>query len=171
MADTPTWHIEKLEKRHDRAAFSCGVEDLDSYLQKYAGQNEKAGLSQHFIAVATAGDSKILGYYALSSGSVAFDLVPDDLKKRLPKYPIPVAHLGRLAVDQTFQGNGLGADLLLDALARISRVADEIGIHAVEVVAIDDVAKRFYDKCGFRSLQDDPRHMYLPMKVVRQLEL
>jgi len=171
VADTDSWIIEKLEKRHDRAAFSCGVEDLDTYLQKYSGQNEKAGLSQHFIAVATAGDSKILGYYALSTGAVAFEVIPDDLRKRLPKYPVPVAHLTRLAVDQTFQSKGLGEDLLMDALARISRISEEIGIHAIEVIAIDAIAKRFYDKYGFRSLQDDEKHMYLPMKAVKKLGL
>jgi len=94
------WVIEKLHKRHDRAAFSCGVADLDGYLRCFAGQNEKNGISQHFVAVAAPGVSVILGYYALSAGSVAFEQVPDELKKRLPRYPIPVAHLGRLAVDR-----------------------------------------------------------------------
>lgn len=97
----PPWIIEKLNNRHDRAAFCCGVDELDSYLHRFADQNEKSGISQHFVAVATAGDAKILGYYALSAGSVAFELVPGDLRKRLPRYPIPVAHLGRLAVDQS----------------------------------------------------------------------
>lgn len=171
MRDTPSWIIEKLDKRHDRAAFSCGVDELDNYLQRFAGQNDKSGISQHFVAVATAGDVKILGYYALSAGSVAFDLAPEDLKKRLPRYPIPVAHLGRLAVDQSMQGHGLGEDLLIDALARITRVADEIGIRAVEVVATNDSARRFYLKYGFTSLADDQRHLYLPLSAVRKLGL
>lgn len=171
MADTPSWIIEKLDKRHDRAAFSCGVDDLDDYLHRFAGQNEKTGISQHFVAVATAGDAKILGYYALSAGSVAFEVVPENLKKRLPRYPIPVAHLGRLAVDQSVLGHGLGEDMLIDALARIMRVADEIGIHAVEVVAINDSARRFYLKYGFVSLVDDEQHLYLPMSAVRKLGL
>jgi GNAT superfamily N-acetyltransferase len=171
VADPAPWLIEKLDKRHDRAAFSCGVEELDDYLHRFAGQNEKTGISQHFVAVATAGDGKVLGYYALSAGSVAFDVVPDELKKRLPRYPIPVAHLGRLAVDQCMQGRGLGAELLIDALARVARIGDEIGIHAVEVVAMNEAASRFYQKYGFTALKDDPKHLYLPMSVVRKLNL
>jgi len=171
VADTPSWIIEKLDKRHDRAAFSCGVDDLDDYLHRFAGQNEKTGISQHFVAVATAGHARILGYYALSAGSVAFDVVPENLKKRLPRYPIPVAHLGRLAVDQSMQGQGLGEDLLIDALARTMRAADEIGIHAVEVVAINNSARRFYLKYGFIPLADDEQHLYLPMSAVRKLGL
>ncbi|MBI1370872.1 MAG: GNAT family N-acetyltransferase [Planctomycetes bacterium] len=170
MPDASSWVIEKLHKRHDRAAFSCGVVELDDYLHRFAGQNEKTGISQHFVAVATAGDSRILGYYALSAGSVAFDLVPDELRKRLPRYPIPVAHIGRLAVDQSMQGQGLGEDLLIDALVRIVRIADELGIHAVEVVAINDSAQRFYLKYGFTPLADDERHLYLPLSAARKLD-
>ncbi len=171
MPDPPSWIIEKLDKRHDRAAFSCGVKELDTYLHRFAGQNEKSGISQHFVAVATAGEGGILGYYALSAGSVVFELVPDHLKKRLPRYPVPVAHIGRLAVDRSMQGRGLGEDLLIDALARIARVADEIGIHAVEVVAINGSARRFYLKYGFTALADDERHLYLPLAAVRKLGL
>ena len=79
MADGPAWAIEKLAKRHNRDAFSCGVPELDEYLRRYARQNERAGISQHFVAVPAAGDSQILGYYALSAGSVAFDALPADL--------------------------------------------------------------------------------------------
>lgn len=171
MPDRPDWIYEKLGKHHDRGAFSCGIEDLDTYLQRYASQNEKAGVSHHFVAVSKESESKVLGYYALSAGSVAFEVIPDELKKRLPRYPVPVAHLGRLAVDQSMQGKGLGIDMLIDALARIARVADEVGIHAVEVVAINDAAKLFYLKYGFTELKDDPRHLYLPMKSVRKLGL
>lgn len=171
MPDQTEWIIEKLGKHHDRGAFSCGIEDLDTYLQRYASQNEKAGVSQHFVAVSKAGDSKVLGYYALSAGSVSFEVVPDELKKRLPRYPIPVAHMGRLAVDQSMQGKGLGIDMLIDALARIARVSDEVGIHAVEVVAINPAAKQFYLKYGFTELNDDPYRLYMSMKTVRKLGL
>jgi GNAT superfamily N-acetyltransferase len=171
VPDASSWVIEKLHKHHDRAAFSCGVVELDDYLHRFAGQNEKSGISQHFVAVASAGESKILGYYAISASSIAFDLVPDELRKRLPRYPIPVAHIGRLAVDQSMQGQGLGEDLLIDALARIVRIADELGIHAVEVVAINDSAQRFYLKYGFTPLADDEQHLYLPLSAVRKLGL
>jgi len=128
-------------------------------------------ISQHFVAVAADDNSRVLGYCALSAGSVAFELVPEDLKKRLPRYPIPVAHIGRLAVDRSMQGRRLGEYLLIDALARIARVAGQVGIHAVEVVAINDNARSFYLKYGFVSLADDQKHLYLPPSTVRKLGL
>jgi GNAT superfamily N-acetyltransferase len=168
---TPAPIIEKLAKRHDRAAFDCGVEELSIYLQRYAGQNEKAGLSQHYVAVQPDAPGVILGYYALSAGAVDFELLTEDQRKRLPRYPVPVAHLGRLAVDQSAQGRGLGETLLIDALARTVRVADEVGIHAVEVVAINDAARAFYVKYGFTTLRDDVNHLYLPIRTVKKLGL
>ena len=163
--------IEKLAKRHDRAAFDCGVEELNAYLQRYAGQNERAGLSQHYVAPAPGSGSAILGYYALSAGAVDFELLDEDQRKRLPRYPVPVAHLGRLAVDRSAQGQRIGETLLVDALARTVKVADEVGIHAVEVVAINDAARKFYVKYGFTALRDDMNHLYLPIKTVNKLGL
>lgn len=170
VADRP-WSIEKLTRGLDRKSFDCGVPALDEYLQRFARQNEAAGISQHFVALNTPESRAIQGYYALSAGAVAFDHVPPDMRKRLPRYPVPVAHLGRLAVDQSAAGQGLGEYLLMDALARILRAADEIGIHAVEVVAINDSARSFYLKYGFHTLQDDRNHLYLPISIVRKLDL
>lgn len=170
VADCP-WAIEKLTKRHDRQSFYCGVPELNEYLQRFARQNETAGISQHFVALDAPGSRDIHGYYALSAGAVAFDNVPRDLRKRLPRYPVPVAHLGRLAVDRSAAGQGLGEHLLIDALARTLRAADEIGIHVVEVVAINDAASSFYLKYGFHALKDDRRHLYLPISTVKKLDL
>ena len=107
----------------------------------------------------------------MATGAVQFAEVPEELRKRLPKYPVPVAHLGRLAVDATAQGQRLGELLLMDALARIVGAADSIGIHAVEVVAIDENAIRFYLKYGFTALLDDPHHLYISIKTLRKLGL
>lgn len=166
-----SWAIEKLNKGHDRKSFDCGVSELDEYLYRFARQNETAGISQHFLALDAPGSRAIRGYYALSAGAVAFDHVPPDLRKRLPRYPLPVAHLGRLAVDRSAAGQGLGEHLLMDALARTLRAADEIGIHAVEVVAINDTARSFYRKYGFHALKDDRNHLYLPISTVKELGL
>ena len=163
------WTVEPLSAHHDRAAFDCGVRDLNVYLQRFARQNQSTGISQHFVAVQQADSHRILGYYALSAGAVDFQEIPDALKKRLPRYPIPVAHIGRLAVNGDCAGQGLGSWLLIDALARTVRVAEQLGIHAVEVVAIDHEARRYYQRYGFQSLRDDPRHLYLPISVVRKL--
>lgn len=164
------WTIEELRSDHDRAGFSCGHESLDAYIRQFASQNQKTGVSRTFVAV-RPGERVVRGSYSLAAGSVRLEQLTEEQRKRLPRYPVPVAHLGRLAVDQTEQGRGLGSHLLVDALGRIARAANEMGIHAVEVVAIDEAATRFYVKYGFTVLADDPRHLYLPMKKVRGLRI
>lgn len=172
MADplAPQWRIEKLSPNHHRAGFACGHPSLDTFLKQFAGQNERSGVSQTFVAV-HPGQLDVLGFYSLSAGNIEFDNLTDPQRKRLPRYPVPVAHLGRLAVDLRARGQRLGELLLLDVLARITGAADSIGIHAVEVVAIDNAAATFYLKYGFAPLRDDPHHLYLPMKTVRKLGL
>jgi len=164
------WAIQKLSAGHDRAAFDCGKAPLNDFLQKYARQNQKQGISQTYVAVQPNTD-KVDGYYTISSGAVEFASVPDDVRKGLPRYPVPVAHLGRLAVDKTVTGKGLGRLLLLDAMERIVRAADSIGIHAIEVWAKDDEAKSFYVKYGFVQLLDDQFHLYISIQTVRKLGL
>ena len=164
------WTIEELNTDHDRSAFSCGQDSLDDFLKKYAGQNQKTGVSRTYVAVSPS-STTVCGYYTISAGAVHFADIPDDLRKRLPRYPVPVAHLGRLAVDTTARGKGLGEHLLLDALTRIVGAAESIGIHATEVVAIDDSAKRFYLKYGFIALNDDPHHLYISIKTLQKLGL
>lgn len=171
MADPDQdWQIEEISADHDRSAFSCGHASLDDFLRKFAGQNQKSGISKTYVAV-RPGDPVVRGYHSISAGAVQFKDVPDELRKRLPRYPVPVAHLGRLAVDAGAQGQRLGELLLMDALARIVGAADSIGIHAVEVVAIDERAKRFYLKYGFTELLDDPHHLYISIKMLRKAGL
>ena len=171
MADPATdWLIEELRADHDRSAFSCGQESLDDFIRRFAGQNQKSGVSKTYVAVRD-GNPKISGYYSISAGAVQFVNLPDELRKGLPRYPVPVAHLGRLAIDSSAQRQGLGQLLLLDALARIVGIADSIGIHAVEVVAIDEAAKQFYLKYGFTELLDDPHHLYISIKMLKKLDL
>ncbi len=158
--------IEPLSASHDREPFDCGEPSLNDFLKRFARQNDEKGLGRTFVAV-EAGSPAIKGYYTLSNGSLKFDNVPE----KLPRYPIPVAHLGRLAVDVSARGQGLGEYLLLDALARIAAVAGQIGIYAIEVYALSEQAKNFYLKYGFRPLLDDALHLYLPMKAVRKLKL
>ncbi|MEX2171853.1 MAG: GNAT family N-acetyltransferase [Pirellulales bacterium] len=168
MAESPIWKIERLDKRHDRKSFNCGDALLNDYLKKFAGQNERVSVSRHYVAV-PADSNSILGYYSLSAGSVHWGYLPDEQRMRLPKYPVPVAHLGRLAVDKSTQGQGLGEFLLLDALARVARLTNEIGIQAVEVVAASENARQFYEKYGFLSLLDDQLHLYAAVGTLRNL--
>jgi len=159
----PCYRIEPLGIEHDRAAFDCEEPGLNDFLKRYARQNDQKGLGRTFVAV-RPGDQKIYGYYTISSGSVHFDTIPE----KLPRYPIPVAHLGRLAVDRQAKGQGLGKALLADALKRILAVADQMGVYAVEVFALNEAARDFYIKFGFRPLLDDRQHLYMPMSFIRK---
>ena len=111
------------------------------------------------------GVNRIFGHYTISSGSVKFENIPE----KLPHYPIPVAHLGRLAIDETAKGQGLGKALLFDALRRIAGVSEHLGIYAIEVYALNEPAREFYLKFGFEGLIDDEFHLYLPVKTLRKL--
>jgi len=147
-----------LSPGHDCGSFDCGKQPLDEYIKKFALLNQKLGLSQCFVAT-TPPDHRVMGYYCISAGSVFFQNISEDLRKGLPRYPIPVCLIGRMAVDMVAQGRGLGETLLFDAFERIVRVADEVGIHAVEVQAKDADAKNFYLKYGFVELADDKLHL------------
>lgn len=158
--------IEPLSPTHDRAAFDCGEPALDDFLKRFARQNDEKGLSRTYVAV-LPGEPKIYGYYSISSGAIQFNQMPE----KLPRYPVPVIHLGRLAVDVNTKGQGLGKILLLDALKRATSVSKQLGIYAVEVYALNDAARDFYLKYDFASLLDDERHLYLTMKAIRKLGL
>lgn len=162
--------IEELAADHDRSDFSCGQAALDEFISRYASQNQKSGISRTFVA-RKPGETIVRGFYSLAAASVAFADLPEEQRKRLPRYPVPVAHLGQLAVDPSAQGQRLGSFLLIDALRRIQVAADSIGIHAIGVAAIDDAAKRFYLKYGFVELKNDPHHLYIALKTVRKLGL
>lgn len=163
-----SWRIELLHRHHHRDRFSCGEESLDAFLRMHAGQNARKDISRTYVAVPERSDI-VCGYYTLSTGSAAFCDLPDDAARKLPKYPVPTAHLARLAVDVTMQGQGLGGILLIDALKRVLRLADQIGIHAITVQALTDRARKFYAGHGFLPLRDDPLHLYIPMATIRAL--
>ncbi len=159
------WSIERLDRSHQREEFCCGNESLDTFARRLVSQYERRRLGRTFVVV-RAGEKCVLGYYTLASGAIAFEHLPAALAKRLPKHPVPVVLLTRLATDQTVRGLGLGKMLLLDALRRSVGFSRELGIHAVEAQATDESAKRFYTKFGFVSLRDDDLHLFLPIKTV-----
>lgn len=158
--------IEGLSPHHDRRDFDCGVEELNSYLQRYSGQHERKGIGRTYVAMKND-ERRVLGYYTISSSAVAFDLVPENL----PRHPVPVALVGRLAVDKVARSQRLGETLLIHALRSAQRAAEIVGIYAVVVDALDESAKRFYRKYGFNELTDDHLHLYLPMKAIERLNL
>ena len=160
--------IESLRKAHLRETFDCGEPQLNEYLKKYARQNIDRNITQTFVAVRKP-DLAVLGYYAIRMGSVMAGDLPPRETKRLPRYPVPVVHLARLATDRRVKGQGLGALLLASALKKAFQGSREIAAFAVETIAKNDQAKQFYSHFGFKSLTDDPFHMYMSMRTIAKL--
>jgi GNAT superfamily N-acetyltransferase len=158
--------IELLNKKHRRENFDCGEESLNQFLKRYARQNQEKGFSRTFVAV-LPNETEVFGYYALSAGSISFEVVPE----KVPRYPIPTVHLERLATDVQMCGQGLGELLLIDALERTVLAAQELGIYAIELFALTENAKNFYLKYGFVPLKDDDKHLYLPIETLKQIGL
>lgn len=164
MAD----HIEALAPEHDREGFCCGVDALDNYLRRQARQDIKKRVAVAFVL--TADGKMIAGYYTLSQYSIELDTLPEEVARKLPKYPVvPATLIGRLAVGVAFRGQGLGELLLMDALKRCLIGAKQIGSAAVVVDAKDDQAARFYEKYGFIALPKVPKRLFLPMATIERL--
>jgi GNAT superfamily N-acetyltransferase len=155
-----------LNSTHKRDAFNCSEPELDNYLKHYARQHAKNNISRTFIAAPQTDPTQVLGFYTLSAGSIIFDDLPIKLQKKLPKYPIPIARIGRLAVDTKVHGQGIGEYLLMDALYRCTALANEIGIVGVAVDAKNKKAKTFYLKYGFYELTNTPLKLFIPLQDV-----
>ena len=164
MTDYQNLIIEPLNNSHNRPAFVCSVKSLDNYLKKQAKQDIKRRISRVFVVYTPESPSSIIGYYTLSTLSISLEQLPDNLARKLPKHPIPAALIGRLAVSQQAQGQGVGKMLLMDAIKRTIGVSDEIAIYAMVVDAIDEQAEHFYRQYGFSSLSSDSRRLFLPLK-------
>jgi ribosomal protein S18 acetylase RimI-like enzyme len=155
------WVIEPLVRDHQRSPFDCGEPVLDEFLKTLARQQQEKNVGRTFVAV-LPGSKRVLGFYTLSAGSIAARSMPADLRRKIPKYPVPVARLGRLAVDLSVEGKGLGSALLRDALLRTARIAStEMGIVAVVVDAKNEAAKKFYERYGFIPFADSPLSLFM----------
>ncbi|MCQ8115833.1 GNAT family N-acetyltransferase [Methylomonas rosea] len=155
--------IEALGASHLRKAFDCGDSSLNTYLQQYARQNVKHRLNKVFVATDISAPQTILGYYTLSAGSVRADDLPPEHKNRLPNYPVPVALLGRLAVDKQYQGQHLGTILLADAVQRVEQASAVMAVYAVVVDALNPAAAEFYRQFGFIAFSGSPLKLFLPL--------
>ena len=160
---------EHLNSGHRRNEFHCGKEILDNYLHKQANQDVKRKLSACFVAVDIE-TNLIKGYYTLANNSIAQELIPKKLQKKLPSSysSIPTTLLGRLAVDIRYQSKGIGKLLLIDALKKSHEISKKIGSFAVVVDSLDKDAEKFYLKYGFIKLPDSKK-MFLPMKTINEL--
>lgn len=153
---------------HDRAAFSCGVDALDTYIKKQASQDvrKKAAI----VYVATADGKTVVGYYTLSQYSIQLEHLPIEVSKKMPKYPVvPATLLGRLTRDNSARGTGIGELLLLDALYRANRMSKHVASAAVITDAKNQSAIDFYKRYGFIELPALERRLFLPMASVTGL--
>ena len=159
---TVAFRVDVLGPGHARDEVSCGVQALDQYFARQATQDARRRASACYVAV-EAGSGKVAGYYTLAAGGVPLTDLPDSLTKRLPRYPsVPVARVGRLAVDLAFRGQKLGAALLADAAVRALR--SEVVVFALVVDAKDDAAEAFYRHHGFQSFGTKARQLIVSLK-------
>lgn len=166
--EQPNFVIEPLGAKHDRAAFSCGNDELDSYLQKQAGQDLKKRAAVPFVI--TPDHKTIAGFYTLSQYALDLGEVPAEVAKRLAKYPtVSATLLGRLTVSTAFRGRGLGERLLMDAFHRSLQSSKQAASTGVVVDAKDASAEEFYKKYGFIDLPRVTRRLFLPMGTVEAL--
>lgn len=156
--------VQRLDGRiHDRKGFDCGEPSLNRYLHELATQYHRAGVATTHVLVEQEAPSTILGYYSLAAAQLSLDeLAPAD-RRRLPRYPVPVARLARLAVASGEQGQGLGESLLQDVVKRCLELRTEVGIHALLVDALHANAAAFYRRYGFRETSADALTLYLPL--------
>jgi ribosomal protein S18 acetylase RimI-like enzyme len=153
--------IEPLGKHHDRAIFSCGQPDLDEWFRLRASQDEKRNVARVFVAVAA--ELGVVGFYSLSSFTLALESLPEEIAHKLPRYDaIPAALIGRLARDERARGQGVGELLLADAIRRILGAGRSIAVFAIVVDAKDERAADFYKAFGFRVFPLQPKRLFLP---------
>jgi GNAT superfamily N-acetyltransferase len=168
-APAPDLRIEALASHHDRANFTCGVDSLDRYLRSQASQDVRRKANGVFIPVEPDSPGIVLGYYTLCATSLQQGEVPVSTHRYIPRYPLVSATLiGRLAVAQARQGEGLGAVLLADAVRRAYASADTVGSSMLVVDAINDRAAAFYEVHGFVRLPDSLR-LVLPMRAIQRM--
>ena len=159
------YRIEKLARRHAVDAFDCGREVLNRFLVRFALSSQQANASQTYVGLA---DETIVGFYTLVVGEVSFEDAPERLTKGLARHPVPIMLLARLAVSSAWQGRGVGAGLLKDAMRRTLQAADIAGIRAFAVHAKDDAASAFYRHFDFVPAPTDPQHLFLLVKDLRR---
>jgi len=166
---SPDLRIEALAPDHDRADFSCGIDDLDRYLRAQAGQDARRKANGVFVLVESAQPGVVLGYYTLYATSLPHGAVPAAARRHIPRYPLVSAVLvGRLAVCAARQEEHLGAMLLADAIHRVYASASTIGACMMVVDALNQRAASFYASHGFVRLPDSLR-LILPMETIQRL--
>jgi GNAT superfamily N-acetyltransferase len=162
------FRIEKLGRGHHLDTFDCGDEALNRFLSRYALSNQQANASQTYLALA---DDRVIGFYTLVVGDVAFEYAADRLKKGLARHPIPVMLLARMGVDLSWQGQRISSGLLKDAMRRTVQAADIAGIRAFIVHAKNEQVRDWYMQFDLTPSPSDSLHLYVLVKdLQRRLE-
>ena len=156
--------IEKLQRTHEIETFDCGQPELNRFLIRHALQAQQANSSQTYVGLS---GKTVIGFYTIVAGEVRHADAPERVAKGMPRYPIPLLILARLAVHSKWQGRSIGAGLLLDALGRTLQAADIVGARALAVHAKDDSAASFYRHFGFMPSPTDKKHLFLLIKDIR----
>jgi ribosomal protein S18 acetylase RimI-like enzyme len=172
----PRGIIEPFDSaRHDRAAFSCGVEQVDNFFKKTANKLVKTDNLRVYVLVGS--DGQLVGFYAINAHKVDYTELPPKYARDRPGHgSIRAIYISMIGVDIRFAGNGYGADLLADCLKRIARIGDELGVSVVMLDVLDDgnpelvdKRKRLYAGYGFTPLPTNDRRLFLPLATVKQL--
>jgi len=158
-------HIGSLRRDHSLDAFDSGTEELDAWLRRFAAMADVAGAARTYVL---ADGDQVLGYYALTPGSVTRGELPERHAQGMPAHPIGVILLARLAVDRSVQGQGYGRALLADAAIRTLQAADLVGARAMLVHARDEQAASFYERHGFTRSRSDDLHPLVLIKDLRR---
>ncbi len=145
--------------------FDCGHSTLNTWLRRYAMQNQRANSSRTFVV---CNKNRVVGYYSLAVGSIEHDLASKRTKKGLARHPIPVMILARLAVDLEYQEKNIGSSLLKDALIRTLQASEHAGIRAIFVHAKDEKAQNFYKHFDFETSPVDNLKLMLLIKDIRK---
>jgi len=165
--------IAPLAKKHQRSTFACGKSEIDDFLKKHARQNDDKGISKTFALTEQSAPDVVVGYYSVRFGQVSCEQLPEAELKGLPRYPVPTFHLARMGVDKAFKDRNpakrAGELLLFHSFRKAVRMADEAGLFAYDVIAVDEDAAGFYRKYQFQPLLDQPLHMFLPLTTLRKL--
>ena len=160
------WIFCPIDDSCQRDTFDCGIPELNEYLKQYARQNDRKGIAKTFVALPQVGDRVVAGYYSVSMSQIERNSLPENHTKGLPRYPVPAMLIGKLAVDKSMQGIGVGEELLVDALKKAVRLSAEVAIFAVRVDAINERANNFYVKYGFIPFLDNRLTLFMPIKVI-----
>ncbi|MGV8933753.1 MAG: GNAT family N-acetyltransferase [Gallionellaceae bacterium] len=162
------FQIRPLDAAIATADFHCGSVPLNDYIRRYASQDVRKNVARVFVSTPEKNPQQLAGFFTLSAGSVSCSSLPATLARKLPRYPIPVALIGRLAVDNNFQGKGLGSILLADACQKVSLASAVLAVAGIIVDAKDDKAITFYEHFGFIPLQGQTDRMLLPASVFQK---